>query len=120
MLLPQLALSSELIFDVERPSAEESHNSTELPPVIELQDDVRLNKIEYTDKISQAELPSLEQTLCLLTVYVFTFSQAFNSVTPCGRLCAILFCFVYLQAILFEQVINCVGSQFPFHLLPAN
>lgn len=53
---------------MERPSAEESHGNSELPPDIELQDDVRLNKIEYTEKISQAELPSLEQVLCLLTV----------------------------------------------------
>lgn len=66
--LPQLALFSELDLSVDRPSAEESHGSSELPPEIELQDDVRLNKIDYNEKITQAELPSLEQILCLLTV----------------------------------------------------
>lgn len=53
---------------MERPSAEDSHGSSELPPDLELDDDLRLNKIQYNEKISQAELPSLEQTLCLLTV----------------------------------------------------
>lgn len=67
-ILPQLALSSELAGNMERPSAEESHGNAELPVDIELDDDVRLNKIQYEEKISQAELPSLEQTLCLLTV----------------------------------------------------
>lgn len=66
--LPQLALTSELDSTVDRESAEISHGNSELPPEIELQDDVRLNKVEFIDKISQAELPSLEQTLCLLTV----------------------------------------------------
>ncbi|XP_063822025.1 tetratricopeptide repeat protein 27 [Ostrinia nubilalis] len=74
-LLPQLALSSELDSAVNRPSAEESHGSSELPPDIELQDDVRLNKIQYQQKISQSELPSLEQTLCLLTVQYIQKSQ---------------------------------------------
>lgn len=66
--LPQLALTSELDSNIERPSAEDSHGNTELPPDLELQDDVRLNRIEYNEKINQAELPSLEQILCLLTV----------------------------------------------------
>ncbi|XP_075969928.1 tetratricopeptide repeat protein 27 [Anticarsia gemmatalis] len=73
--LPQLALSSKLDSAVERPSAEESHGNTELPPDLELQDDVRLNKIEYAEKISQAELPSLEQVLCLLTIQYLLKSQ---------------------------------------------
>lgn len=67
-MLPQLALSSELQSSIDRPSAEDSHGASELPPEIELNDDVRLNKIQYNDKISRADLPSLEQTLCLLTV----------------------------------------------------
>ncbi|KAI5641769.1 tetratricopeptide repeat protein 27 [Phthorimaea operculella] len=66
--LPQLALSSELDSNIDRPSAEESHGNSELPPDVELQDDVRLNKIQYNENISTAELPSLEQTLCLLTI----------------------------------------------------
>lgn len=66
--MPQLALSTKLDEDIERPSAEESHGSAELPPDIELQDDVRLNRINYNEEIEQANLPSLEQTLCLLTV----------------------------------------------------
>ncbi|XP_037295680.1 tetratricopeptide repeat protein 27 isoform X2 [Manduca sexta] len=74
-LLPQLALSSELDSTVERPSAEESHGTTEMPPEVELQDDVRLNKIEYTETITQTELPSLEQTLCLLTVQYLQKAQ---------------------------------------------
>ncbi|CAB3221450.1 unnamed protein product [Arctia plantaginis] len=73
--LPQLALTSELDSAVERPSAEESHGNSELPPEIELQDDVRLNKIEYAEKISQPDLPSLEQVLCLLTVQYIMKSQ---------------------------------------------
>ncbi|KAL0842398.1 hypothetical protein ABMA28_014511 [Loxostege sticticalis] len=74
-LLPQLALSSELDTAVNRPTAEESHGSSVLPPDIELQDDVRLNKIQYQEKIMQSELPSLEQTLCLLTVQYIQKSQ---------------------------------------------
>lgn len=66
--LPQLALSSELDASVDRPSAEDSHGTSMLPPDIELQDDVRLNKIQYLEKVTQSELPSLEQTLCLVTV----------------------------------------------------
>ncbi|CAG9114888.1 unnamed protein product [Plutella xylostella] len=73
--LPQLALSSALDSNVERPSAEDSHGSSELPPDLELDDDLRLNKIQYNEKISQAELPSLEQTLCLLTVQYIQKSQ---------------------------------------------
>lgn len=73
--LPQLALSSELDSNIERPSAEESHGDAELPPDLELQDDVRLNKIEYAETISQAELPSLEQILCLLTVQYLMKAQ---------------------------------------------
>lgn len=67
-IIPQLALSSELDSSIERPTAEESHGNAELPPDLELQDDLRLSKIQYTESISQAELPSLEQILCLLTV----------------------------------------------------
>lgn len=66
--LPQLALSSQLDDNLDRPSAEESHGNSDLPTDIELQDDVRLNKISFNEKVSQAELPSLEQTLCLLNV----------------------------------------------------
>ncbi|CAH2073308.1 unnamed protein product, partial [Iphiclides podalirius] len=73
--LPQLALTSELDSTVDRESAEISHGNSELPPDIELQDDVRLNKIQFIDKISQAELPSLEQTLCLLTVQYIQMSR---------------------------------------------
>ncbi|KAG7307419.1 hypothetical protein JYU34_007608 [Plutella xylostella] len=73
--LPQLALSSALDSNVERPAAEDSHGSSELPPDLELDDDLRLNKIQYNEKISQAELPSLEQTLCLLTVQYIQKSQ---------------------------------------------
>lgn len=68
--LPQLALTSDLDSTVERPSAEESHGTADLPTDIELQDDVRLDKIQYLEKITQTQLPSLEQTLCLLTVLV--------------------------------------------------
>ncbi|XP_059057052.1 tetratricopeptide repeat protein 27 [Achroia grisella] len=73
--LPQLALFSELDLKVDRPTAEESHGTSELPPEIELQDDVRLNKINYSEKINQAVLPSLEQILCLLTVQYIQKSQ---------------------------------------------
>ncbi|CAH0406298.1 unnamed protein product [Chilo suppressalis] len=73
--LPQLALSTELDESIERPTAEESHGNAILPTDIELQDDVRLNKIHYSEKISQSELPSLEQTLCLLTVQYLQKSQ---------------------------------------------
>lgn len=73
--LPQLALSSELDANVERPSAEESHGNTQLPPDLELQDDVRLNNIEYAEMINQPDLPSLEQILCLLTVQYIQKSQ---------------------------------------------
>nr|XP_026489913.1 tetratricopeptide repeat protein 27-like [Vanessa tameamea] len=71
----QLALFSKLDEDLERPSAEQSHGSSNLPPEIELQDDVRLNKIQFNENILQAELPSLEQTLCLLTVQYLQKSQ---------------------------------------------
>ncbi|CAH1645866.1 unnamed protein product [Spodoptera littoralis] len=74
-IIPQLALSSELDSSIERPTAEESHGTAELPPDLELQDDLRLNKIHYTESISQAELPSLEQILCLLTVQYLIKSQ---------------------------------------------
>ncbi|XP_068629463.1 tetratricopeptide repeat protein 27 [Battus philenor] len=74
--LPQLALTSELDSTVERESAEISHGDSALPPDIELQDDVRLNKREFIEKVTQAELPSLEQTLCLLTVQYIQKSQA--------------------------------------------
>ncbi|KAJ8722438.1 hypothetical protein PYW07_003618 [Mythimna separata] len=74
-IIPQLALSSELDSTMERPSAEESHGGSQLPPDLELQDDVRLNKIAYTEAISQAELPSLEQILCLLTVQYLMKAQ---------------------------------------------
>ncbi|KPJ19066.1 Tetratricopeptide repeat protein 27 [Papilio machaon] len=74
-LLPQLALTSELDTNKERDSAELSHGDTELPPDIELQDDLRLNKIEFVEKVNQSELPSLEQTLCLLTVQYIQKSQ---------------------------------------------
>ncbi|XP_073943570.1 tetratricopeptide repeat protein 27 [Choristoneura fumiferana] len=73
--LPQLALTSSLDATVDRPSAEQSHGAAELPRDIELQDDVRLNKIQYLEEISQAELPSLEQTLCMLTVQYLQKSQ---------------------------------------------
>ncbi|XP_072943862.1 tetratricopeptide repeat protein 27 [Epargyreus clarus] len=73
--LPQLALTSELDSSMERTSAEQTHGNSELPPEIELQDDVRLNKIQFNEQISQAELPSLEQTLCLLTVQYIQKSQ---------------------------------------------
>ncbi|XP_063530950.1 tetratricopeptide repeat protein 27 [Cydia strobilella] len=73
--LPQLALTSALNSNVQRPSAEESHGEAELPPDVELQDDVRLNKIQYLEEIRQAELPSLEQMLCLLTVQYLQKSQ---------------------------------------------
>lgn len=66
--LAQLALSSELDESMERPSAQQSHGDSELPAEVELNDDVRLNKIAFNEKIVQTELPSLEQTLCLLTV----------------------------------------------------
>ncbi|KAM3961295.1 tetratricopeptide repeat protein 27 [Aphomia sociella] len=65
--LPQLALSSKLDANVERPTAKQSHGTSELPPDIELQDDVRLNKIDFKERISNTELPSLEQIMCLLT-----------------------------------------------------
>ncbi|KAJ2952850.1 hypothetical protein O0L34_g7215 [Tuta absoluta] len=74
--LPQLALSSQLDSSIDRPSAEESHGSSELPPDVELQDDVRLNKIQYNENISTADLPSLEQTLCLLTIQYLQKAQA--------------------------------------------
>ncbi|CAH0604933.1 unnamed protein product [Chrysodeixis includens] len=74
-ILPQLALSSELDSSIDRPSAEDSHGGSELPPDLELQDDVRLNKINYLENISQAELPSLEQVLCLLTVQYLMKAQ---------------------------------------------
>ncbi|XP_022819785.1 tetratricopeptide repeat protein 27 isoform X1 [Spodoptera litura] len=74
-IIPQLALSSELDSSIERPTAEESHGTAELPPDLELQDDLRLSKIHYTESISQAELPSLEQILCLLTVQYLIKSQ---------------------------------------------
>ncbi|XP_045542835.1 tetratricopeptide repeat protein 27 [Papilio machaon] len=74
-LLPQLALTSELDTNKERDSAELSHGDTELPPDIELQDDLRLNKIQFVEKVNQSELPSLEQTLCLLTVQYIQKSQ---------------------------------------------
>ncbi|XP_063378367.1 tetratricopeptide repeat protein 27 [Cydia fagiglandana] len=73
--LPQLALTSALDSNVQRPSAEESHGEAELPPDVELQDDVRLNKIQYLEEIRQAELPSLEQMLCMLTVQYLQKSQ---------------------------------------------
>ncbi|XP_022121980.2 tetratricopeptide repeat protein 27 [Pieris rapae] len=73
--LPQLALTSELDSNIERVSAEDSHGSSDLPHDVELQDDVRLNKIEFNEKLSQAKLPSLEQTLCLLTVQYLQKSQ---------------------------------------------
>ncbi|KAF9824095.1 hypothetical protein SFRURICE_002216 [Spodoptera frugiperda] len=59
----------------ERPTAEESHGNAELPPDLELQDDLRLSRIQYTESISQAELPSLEQILCLLTVQYLIKAQ---------------------------------------------
>ncbi|XP_035436281.2 tetratricopeptide repeat protein 27 [Spodoptera frugiperda] len=74
-IIPQLALSSELDSSIERPTAEESHGNAELPPDLELQDDLRLSKIQYTESISQAELPSLEQILCLLTVQYLIKAQ---------------------------------------------
>ncbi|XP_013194143.2 tetratricopeptide repeat protein 27 [Amyelois transitella] len=79
--LPQLALSSELDSEVDRPSAEESHGTSELPPDIELQDDVRLHKIHYNEAINQADLPSLEQTLCLLTVQYLQKAQPKDELT---------------------------------------
>ncbi|KAH9629287.1 hypothetical protein HF086_008369 [Spodoptera exigua] len=74
-IIPQLALSSELDSSIERPTAEQSHGNAELPPDLELQDDLRLSKIQYTESISQAELPSLEQILCLLTVQYLMKAQ---------------------------------------------
>ncbi|CAH2232359.1 jg19162 [Pararge aegeria aegeria] len=74
--LAQLALSSELDNGVERPTAEQSHGDSDLPAEIELQDDVRLNRIAFNENVVQAELPSLEQTLCLLTVQYLQKSQA--------------------------------------------
>ncbi|KPJ05034.1 Tetratricopeptide repeat protein 27 [Papilio xuthus] len=74
-ILPQLALTSELDTTIQRDSAEMSHGDSELPPDIELQDDLRLNKIQFIEKINQSELPSLEQTLCLLTVQYIQKSQ---------------------------------------------
>nr|XP_032513586.1 tetratricopeptide repeat protein 27 isoform X2 [Danaus plexippus plexippus] len=74
-LKAQLVLTSELDNKISRPSAEQSHGDSELPPDIELQDDVRLNKIQYNESVTQAELPSLEQTLCLLTVQYLLKSQ---------------------------------------------
>uniref|UniRef100_A0A2H1W1N7 SFRICE_005843 n=1 Tax=Spodoptera frugiperda TaxID=7108 RepID=A0A2H1W1N7_SPOFR len=74
-IIPQLALSSELDSSIERPTAEESHGNAELPPDLELQDDLRLSRIQYTESISQAELPSLEQILCLLTVQYLIKAQ---------------------------------------------
>ncbi|KAL4707386.1 hypothetical protein ACJJTC_008571 [Scirpophaga incertulas] len=75
-ILPQLALTSDLDASIHRPSAEESHGNSMLPPDIELQDDVRLNKIQYFEDLKQTELPSLEQTLCLLTVQYLLKAQA--------------------------------------------
>ncbi|XP_013146407.1 PREDICTED: tetratricopeptide repeat protein 27 [Papilio polytes] len=74
-VLPQLALTSELDANVMRDSAEMSHGDSELPPDVELQDDLRLNKIHFVETINQIELPSLEQTLCLLTVQYIQKSQ---------------------------------------------
>ncbi|KAI8434576.1 hypothetical protein MSG28_003118 [Choristoneura fumiferana] len=51
--LPQLALTSSLDATVDRPSAEQSHGAAELPRDIELQDDVRLNKIQYLEEINE-------------------------------------------------------------------
>ncbi|XP_026329520.1 tetratricopeptide repeat protein 27 isoform X2 [Hyposmocoma kahamanoa] len=79
--LPQLALSSSLDTETSRPSAEESHSASELPLDVELHDDVRLNKIEYNEKINQTELPSLEQTLCLLTIQYIQKSQPKDDLT---------------------------------------
>ncbi|VVC94357.1 unnamed protein product, partial [Leptidea sinapis] len=73
--LPQLALTSELDQDITRTSAEDSHGMSVLPPEVELQDDVRLNKIHFNENIIQSDLPSLEQTLCLLTVQYLQKSQ---------------------------------------------
>ncbi|XP_063359197.1 tetratricopeptide repeat protein 27 [Cydia amplana] len=73
--LPQLALTSALDSNVQRPSAEESHGEAELPHDVELEDDVRLNKIQYLEEIRQAELPSLEQMLCMLTIQYLQKSQ---------------------------------------------
>nr|AON96559.1 tetratricopeptide repeat protein 2 [Bicyclus anynana] len=73
--LAQLALSSELDDSIERLSAEQSHGDSELPVEIELQDDLRLNQIAFNENITQAELPSLEQTLCLLNVQFLQKSQ---------------------------------------------
>ncbi|CAK1545127.1 unnamed protein product [Leptosia nina] len=73
--LPQLALTSQLDGNIVRISAEESHGTSQLPPDVELQDDVRLNKIEFNETISQIELPSLEQMLCLLTVQYLQKAQ---------------------------------------------
>ncbi|KOB71674.1 Tetratricopeptide repeat protein 27 [Operophtera brumata] len=52
-VLPQLALSSELAGNMERPSAEDSHGNAELPAEIELDDDTRLNKIQQYLQKSQ-------------------------------------------------------------------
>ncbi|XP_034840179.1 tetratricopeptide repeat protein 27 [Maniola hyperantus] len=73
--LAQLALSSELDSGIDRPPAEQSHGDSNLPAEVELQDDVRLNKIAFSENIVQADLPSLEQTLCLLTVQYIQKSQ---------------------------------------------
>ncbi|CAG4912678.1 unnamed protein product [Colias eurytheme] len=73
--LPQLALTSELDTNIERTPAEETHGNSELPPDVELQDDVRLNKIAFNEKINEADLPSLEQTLCLLHAQYLLKSQ---------------------------------------------
>ncbi|XP_049867061.1 tetratricopeptide repeat protein 27 [Pectinophora gossypiella] len=79
--LPQLALSSVLDANVDRPSAQESHGDSELPPEVELQDDVRLDKIQYNEEIRTANLPSLEQTLCLLTIQYLQKSQPKDDLT---------------------------------------
>lgn len=63
-----MTLTSQLDETADRPSAEQTHGNFDLPKDIELNDDVRLNKIQFNEAVNLTELPSLEQTLCLLTV----------------------------------------------------
>lgn len=62
--ISQLSLSVKLAENIERLPAASTHGSTVLPPLVELEDDVRLERIQFVEELKPTELSSIEQTVC--------------------------------------------------------
>ncbi|XP_058464178.1 tetratricopeptide repeat protein 27 [Malaya genurostris] len=75
--LPQLTLRAKGLETLSLPSSFETHGRVSLPTILKLDDDVRLDKIKFTDEQenSDAQLPSIVQQMVLTKIVFLKYSQ---------------------------------------------